>query len=90
MNAPLSPAARRIARQEAAGRPDVRRRTRALFREAEGVTSPAHEWRRLDEADRRSLIAYLTDDADEYPEHRAANVVALAMLLRAENGGKKP
>lgn len=86
----LSKAALRIAREEAKDRPDVRRKTQALFREAETIQRPADAWRRLSDKQRRSLIAYLADDAEEYPEHRAANVVCLAMLLRAENGGRTP
>lgn len=84
----LSAAAANIARIEASGRKDVRRRLRLIFKEAESIPHPTYAWAQLTDAERRSLIAYLADDSAEHPAHRSANMVCLAMLLRLENGQK--
>lgn len=84
----LSRAATDIARVESSGRKEVRRRLRALFAEAEALSDPARSWRFIREDKRRHLIAYLADDCDEFPEHKPANLACIAMLLRAENGGR--
>ena len=84
----LSAAATNIARIEASGRKDVRRRLRLTFKEAESIPHPTYAWAQLTDAERRSLIAYLADDSEEHPEHCTANMVCLAMLLRLENGQK--
>ena len=60
----LSAAATNIARIEASGRKDVRRRLRLIFKEAESIPHPTYAWAQLTDAERRSLIAYLADDSE--------------------------
>lgn len=79
----LSRAAVRFIRKESAGRGMPEGWTRTLS-EAEGMV-PEIEWSQLEDAERRSVMAYLADDSEEYADHRKANLVVLSMLLILEN-----
>ncbi len=83
----LSAAALDLLRREGSKHPDVRARQRDILRDAESQPA-AERWRRLDDIERRSLLAYLVDDAQEYPEHYPANVAAIGMLLTALDSAK--
>ena len=83
----LSAAALDLLRREGSKHPDVRARQRDILRDAESQPA-AERWRRLDDIERRSLLAYLVDDAQEYPEHYPANVAAIGLLLAALDNAK--
>lgn len=72
---------------EAAARP-FSRKTISVLRDASSVDG-AKAWRALTDEERRSLLAYLIDDATEYREHRRANVAALAVLLAIDTAPRR-
>ncbi len=79
----LSRGAVRFLRKESAGREMPESWVRTLS-EAEGMV-PEIEWSNLSDDERRSVMAYLADDSEEYAEHRKANLVVLSILLILEN-----